>query len=398
MSLINVTNLTFAYDGSYDNIFENVSFQLDTDWKLGFVGRNGRGKTTFLKLLLGQYEYNGVILASVKMDYFPFDVMDKKQNTIDVVEQIYPAFELWRLCKELSLLEVSDEVLYRPFETLSKGEQTKVLLAVLFLKDNHFLLIDEPTNHLDMHAREVVSHYLNHKKSFIIVSHDRAFLDTCIDHVLTINKTNIEVQRGNFSTWWQNKEHRDSFELSENEKLKKDMKRLSDAARRTANWSDKTEKSKFDSDVPDRGYVGHKAAKLMKRAKSTEGRLNEAVEEKSKLLKNIETSDALKIKPILHHCNKLVEAVGLSIFYGDKMVCDSISFSVSQGQRIALQGKNGCGKTSILKMIIGEDIKYKGQLDIASGLKISYISQDTSFLKGSLTDFAMQNNIDKSLF
>ncbi|MCC5429165.1 ATP-binding cassette domain-containing protein, partial [Clostridium botulinum] len=63
MSLINVTNLTFAYEGSYDNIFENVSFQIDTDWKLGFTGRNGRGKTTFLNLLLGKYEYNGNISA-----------------------------------------------------------------------------------------------------------------------------------------------------------------------------------------------------------------------------------------------------------------------------------------------------------------------------------------------
>jgi len=71
MSLIDVTNLTFAYDGSYDNIFENVSFQIDTDWKLGFAGRNGRGKTTFLHLLLGKYEYNGSISASVNFEYFP---------------------------------------------------------------------------------------------------------------------------------------------------------------------------------------------------------------------------------------------------------------------------------------------------------------------------------------
>jgi lincosamide and streptogramin A transport system ATP-binding/permease protein len=67
MSLINVSNLTFAYEGTYDNIFENVSFHIDTDWKLGFIGRNGRGKTTFLNLLLGKYEYNGTISASVKL-------------------------------------------------------------------------------------------------------------------------------------------------------------------------------------------------------------------------------------------------------------------------------------------------------------------------------------------
>lgn len=398
MSLINVNNLTFAYDGNYDNIFENASFQIDTDWKLGFIGRNGRGKTTFLKLLFGQYEYKGNISSSVQFDYFPFEVLDKTQNTIDVAEQIYPSFESWRLYKELSLLEVSDEVLYRPFETLSNGEQTKVLLAILFLKNNNFLLIDEPTNHLDMQAREVVSNYLNHKKSFILVSHDRAFLDACIDHVITINKTNIEVQRGNFSTWWQNKEYRDSFELAEEEKLKKDIRRLSEASQRAAKWADETEKSKFGGDVPDRGYIGHKAAKMMKHAKSTEARMNKAIEEKTELLKNIEECDSLKISPISHHSNRLIEANELSIFYGNRMICENINFSISQGQRIALQGKNGCGKSSILKMIIGERIPHKGQLSKASGLIISYVSQDTSFLKGNLTDFAIQNNIDESLF
>ena len=72
MSQINVNNLTFYYEGSYDNIFENVSFQLNTDWKLGFIGRNGKGKTTFLNLLMGKYEYKGKISASVMFDYFPF--------------------------------------------------------------------------------------------------------------------------------------------------------------------------------------------------------------------------------------------------------------------------------------------------------------------------------------
>ncbi|NLX78367.1 MAG: ABC-F family ATP-binding cassette domain-containing protein, partial [Clostridiales bacterium] len=153
MSLINIQNLTFSYEGSYDNIFENVSFQIDTDWKLGFIGRNGRGKTTFLNLLMGKYEYSGTISASVDFEYFPYKVRDDSQNTIDVLGEIYPDFVYWQLQREMSLLEVDEDVLYRPFSTLSKGEQTKVLLSILFLKENSFLLIDEPTNHLDMSGR-----------------------------------------------------------------------------------------------------------------------------------------------------------------------------------------------------------------------------------------------------
>ena len=164
MSLINITNLTFSYEGSYENIFENVSFQIDTDWKLGFTGRNGRGKTTFLKLLMGKYEYSGTISASVTFDYFPFAVQAGRKNTLDILREINADFEDWELQRELSLLEVGEDVLHRPFETLSNGEQTKVLLAVLFLQDNHFLLIDEPTNHLDVNARKIVSEYLKSKK------------------------------------------------------------------------------------------------------------------------------------------------------------------------------------------------------------------------------------------
>ena len=130
MSLINVTNLTFAYDGSYENIFENVSFQLDTNWKLGFTGRNGRGKTTFLNLLLGKYEYRGSISTSVAFSYFPYHVTDQSILAIDAVEAMYPEYEYWRLAREMAKLQLDDAVLYRSYETLSNGEQTKLQLEI----------------------------------------------------------------------------------------------------------------------------------------------------------------------------------------------------------------------------------------------------------------------------
>ena len=97
MSLINVQNLTFAYDGSYENVFENVSFQLDTDWKTGLVGRNGRGKTTFLRLLTGEYEYSGKITASVEFTYFPFDVMNKERLVLEILSDVCPNSEDWEI-------------------------------------------------------------------------------------------------------------------------------------------------------------------------------------------------------------------------------------------------------------------------------------------------------------
>ena len=97
MSKIDVMDLTFAYEGSYDNIFEHVSFQLDTDWKTGFTGRNGRGKTTFLRLLQGKYPYQGRISASVEFDYFPFPVDDPWELTQDVIESLDPDLPAWKV-------------------------------------------------------------------------------------------------------------------------------------------------------------------------------------------------------------------------------------------------------------------------------------------------------------
>ena len=398
MSLISITNLTFAYDGSYDTIFDHTSFQIDTDWKLGFIGRNGRGKTTLLNLLMGKYEYRGNISASVQFDYFPYHVKDKSQFTINVVEEICTDYEYWRIAKEMSLLQVDEEVLYRPFETLSNGEQTKVLLAALFLNETHFLLIDEPTNHLDAHGRELVSRYLNQKKGFILISHDRAFLDGCIDHVLSINRANIEVQKGNYASWSVNRERQDAFELAENEKLKKEGKRLQKAAGQKARWSDKIEASKFGEPVPDRGFIGHKSAKMMKRAKTIESRQDAAIQEQKGLLKNVEATDELKMTPLTHHNHRFVSLEQVTIYYGEKKACENVSLALEQGMRVILQGGNGSGKSSILKLICGEEITHTGTIQRASGLVISYVSQDTSFLTGTLTDYAVAQKIEERLF
>lgn len=201
MSQISVNNLTFGYDGSLNNVFENVTFNIDTDWKLGLIGRNGKGKTTFLKLLLGKYEYKGTISKNVEFDYFPFEIKNKERMAIEIVNEIAPNVEDWEIIKEINLLNADAEILYRNFNLLSGGEQIKILLISLFLKGNNFLLIDEPTNHLDIETRDNLVEYLNKKKGFILVSHDRNFLDKVVDHIISINNTNIDIQKGNFSSW-----------------------------------------------------------------------------------------------------------------------------------------------------------------------------------------------------
>lgn len=418
MAQINVSNLTFCYEGSYDNIFENVSFQVDTAWKLGMIGRNGKGKTTFLNLLLGKYEYKGSIQSPLLFEYFPFAIREEWEELpgIDIIEHIYPDYELWKICRELDLLESDAELLYRKWKTLSHGERTKVMLAVLFSKESSFLLIDEPTNHLDSSARELVKEYLNQKSGFILVSHDRNLMDGCVNHVLVLERNQIIVERGNFTSWWENKQKRDQFEQAENDRLKKDIRKLQRAARQAGQWADKVESTKIgfdpvkehDRTKDTRAYIGEKSRRMQQRRKNLEYRQQNAIEQKEGLLKNIETPAELKLMPLSYHKELLIRAENVNIFYGERQVVENLNMELRQGERLLLSGRNGCGKSSVIKAVLAladkvdsqtsEAFKITGDLEIASGLKLSYISQDTSSLRGRLEEHIERLGLPESLF
>lgn len=404
MSLINIIDLSFGYDGSFEKVFENVNIQLDTAWRLGFTGRNGRGKTTLMKLLMGELEYTGKISASVDFEYFPY-TPENAYFTIDVIRESAPLAEDWEIRRELNLLEADEQLLYRPFSTLSNGEQTKALIVGMFLRENSFLLIDEPTNHLDVHAREVLAEYLKKKSGFILVSHDRAFLDSCIDHILVINKANIEVQKGNFSSWDENRRRQEQFEQTKNERLKREISQLDSAAKKAAAHSDKIAAAKIGFDpakeeksLTRRVSIAKKAGKLMNRAKSMENRIEKSIDEKSRLLQNVEEVSELKLSPLRYHSPQLIAFHNVSVSYDGEEVFRDLNFTIGQGERIALCGSNGSGKTSLIKLISGEPIEHTGSVIIGSRLKISYVSQSSDGISGTLEEYAEKYQVDESLF
>ncbi len=408
MSQILISNLSFSYTSFFDPIFTKVNLSLDTSWRLGLIGRNGKGKTTLLKLLMGELSHSGTIQAGTLFSYFPYPIEKQDEFTIDVARQIYPELEEWQLTKELNLLEVDPSAVWRSFETLSMGEQTKVMLAILFLMPQHFLLIDEPTNHLDMEARDVVAQYLKQKNGFILVSHDRYFLDQTVDHILSINNSNITLEQGNFSSWLINKQRQDQFEEKENMKLLGEIRQLDAAAKRTGMWSTKVENSKFGQGPVDRGYIGAKSAKMMKRSKAIEKRGNRATEEKSRLLNNIDRTFELQMHPVPYFKPILIRANHISFGYGDRCLVEDLSFTVEIGDKIAIVGANGSGKSTLMRLITGdlnpaeqnqdEDFWLKGNFERGSNMKISYMPQDTSYLQGDLKEFCIERQIDESLF
>ena len=188
----------------------------------------------------------------------------------------------------------------------------------------------------------------------------------------------------------------------QNNKLKKDINRLQVAAKNAAVWSDKTEKSKYNNTSSDsfidRGYIGHQSAKMMKKSKVMEKRIEKSIEEKSNLLHNIDRNDSLKIIPLESRQNPLILLNDFQIKYDDKPIFSKISFEINNHDRIAITGKNGIGKSSILKLIIGNKIQFNGYFKIINDLKISYVPQSTENLKGTLKQFSIENKIDESIF
>ena len=185
MSKIEIKNLTFGYDSQGTLLFEQANLNFDTQWKLGLIGRNGRGKTTLLNILQNKLPYQGQVIHQQEFVYFPQQTKDKERLTYYVLNDITD-FEIWEIERELQLIQTDPEV----------------LLALLFVDDTHFPLIDEPTNHLDISGRKQVAAYLKKKKQgFIVVSHDRGFIDEVVDHVLAIEKSQLELYQGNFSIY-----------------------------------------------------------------------------------------------------------------------------------------------------------------------------------------------------
>ena len=401
MSLIDISRLTFGYDCAMEPIFKNLSLQLDTRWKLGLIGRNGRGKTTFLRLLAGELPYQGRISAGVDFERFPYAIPDEQLTPEQIREELVPQAQTWQLYRELHLLGMdADGLCHRPFCTLSEGERSKVLLALLFLRENAYPLLDEPTNHLDQQARQTVAQYLQQKTGFLLVSHDRTLLDACTDHILAMQPGGLQLQRGNFSSWYENKQRQDHMELQEQEKLQREVRRLSQAAQQVSNWANQAERGKYacsNSGLrPDRGYVGHKAAKVMKRSTVIRHRRQEALEKAQSLLKHVEHVEPLKLLGEEYRSSKILELKDVTVSYTGTPVCKPVCLSLFRGERVALTGPNGCGKSSILKVAMGKDLPFSGQRFLPKDVKIAYVPQDVTHLQGSFQNLAEKQGVSET--
>ncbi len=190
------------------------------------------------------------------------------------------------------------------------------------------------------------------------------------------------------------------LEIQQNEHLKKDIKRLEKSAKQKENWSDAVEKTKNGTRNsglrPDKGRIGHKAAKMMARAKNIEARKEKEITTKSGLMKNVEVKEDLELYQLYYPHRNLITFKNVSFKY-DKEVLHDLSFELNRGDRIAISGCNGCGKSTIIKLIL-QDLEYSGTILKGSNLIISYLPQVTPKMSGSLSNYAQEHHLDLSRF
>lgn len=433
MAVIQIQDYFFAYNGNITPVFEGLNFHMDSSWRLGLVGRNGRGKTTLLRLLAGQLKGHGQIISSLPFDLFPYEVdLDRpagealidalapytqwetqmrdllSQSTPEAIRQygeIEHQYSLLDgyvirdyLAREAAMLGVPPENLDRPLSTFSPGEQTRLKLAALFLRKGHFLLIDEPTNHLDTAGRALVADYLKTKSGFLAVSHDRDLLDTVCTHILALEKQGARVVAGNYSTYRKNKRNQDELEREQNERIKADIRRLKQSAREKSDWSDRVEATKIGQGPCDRGFIGHKAAKMMKRSKAIETRIARQIKEQEALLLNVEQAAPLKLQPLPPIGPVVMRFDKVDFGYGDKPLIQQLDLMIKPGERLALTGQNGSGKTTLLKLMKGDLTPTTGNIWQPRGLILSYLPQTSAHLSGTPRELAVQTGLDLTLF
>ena len=333
-------------------LFENVSAHLRPHARVGLVGPNGTGKTTLFKMILGEESTDeGAIRKRprLRIGYLPQELETITGKTaLDAAHRDeYPEHEAKRI---LSGLGFSEADFSRPVDKLSGGYRMRVALAHLLLSNPDVLMLDEPTNHLDKPTQRWFEEFLlNSKLTLLVISHDTAFLDRIATHIWEIRDRTIQEFRGNYTKFRELRAARDA--------------QLQAAANRQAK-----EVARVQQFVDRFRYQANKARQVQSRIKQLE---------KVKLIELQRDTKRVKFKfPLPSTSGRhVLDLHSVSKRYGEKVVYQSLDFSVERGQRVALVGENGAGKSTLLKMLAGVLPPDKGTRTVGHGVSLHYFAQ-----------------------
>lgn len=407
MIVLSCNNLYKSF--GIDSILENICFTVNEGDKIGIIGINGTGKTTLMKIISGEYGYDdGDIYTSkdCEIGYLQQNTNFLSNNTIleEVLEVFKPLIDMENYLRELehkiakegskdnsSILEklmndyshtledfaskngygykseakgvlkglgFKDEDMDKPINILSGGEKTRVLLGKLLLKKPTLLLLDEPTNHLDSEAIEWLEFFLKqYKGTVMLISHDRYFLDQVVDRVFEIHNKKLKTYNGNYSKFIELSKVEKELELKKYEDQQKDLKKQEESIERLKAYG---------------------REKHLKRARSKEKALDkvdvldkpEAYRKKAKI----------QFNPSVSSGNDVLHVNDLSMAYDERVLFKGVNFDIYRGEKVALIGPNGIGKSTLFKIIMKELTPICGDFKLGTNVNVSYFHQEQKTL------------------
>jgi len=431
MELIHADNLSFKYESQVESVFERVSFRVDSRSRIGLIGNNGCGKTTLFDLIRTTLRPTAGTLVTrpdTALGYLPQEVAyDDETTAFDLLWEARPDLRDLRrrlddadpeslpyaslvaqyyerggglfeaqISRMVAGFRLDEATLAMPLHQLSGGEKTKTALARLLLTEPDCLLLDEPTNHLEIAALEWLEDYLTGVTlPFVVISHDRRFLDNCTAEIWELANGSLTVHAGNYSDFRKRKEAAFRRQQESFEQTRKTVKRLRDAATVRRQNAQKAEGFKHERAISNRGSVqkrdagsgraGPSSTSQMRSAKSVEKRIERLIESEEAKKPFLEKERKIDLGE-RSFGNRIVLTVSdLSKAFDGSVVFDSLNLTVANGARLGIIGGNGSGKTTLLRILAGAIDASSGEFHWAPQAKLGYYSQEHETLDPSRT-------------
>lgn len=412
--------------GSND-ILENVNFDIDTGEVVALVGPNGSGKTTLLNIIRGELKPtkgNVVLKNNITISFVPQEnpkndapvkeyliksnpeiyeiykaLEQTRNNPVDYANNVNKYYEIGgyeledKLIKTVNRFNFDPNDLTKSYNIFSEGQKRLWTILRSLLEEPELLLLDEPTNHLDIEMclklEKIINYSKTEGKAVLMVSHDRVLLDRIVDRTYYLRRGEVISVAGGYS---QMLEHLNQSFIARQKKAKeiqKKINQLENEITQRINWAGQKESEKRIADkVQNKGFIGHKSAKLAKRAKVVEKRANEMLNELKETRPFVEKALSIEV-PKYNVDNKgVTEAKEISFGFPDKEIFTKVNLSFTTKDRIGIIGKNGSGKTTLMRCLIGELKPDEGIIRKNKGVRCRYIPQNVQklFKKGTLLD------------
>lgn len=425
--LIKTLHVRYRYEGQTDNLFDDINCEIDQHSKIGLIGENGCGKTTFLRLLSHELTPDGGQIIQ-KRDGITFGVLPQEigfYSQLNIIDEIKSALhEIYAIKAKIENLEqtlaiepdnatllveygelqekfdklggytienrietvlsglgFSKQDWLLPCSHLSSGQKSRVALARLLILQPEVLFLDEPTNHLDIPALEWLENFLSkYTQAFVVISHDRFFLDQVVEKIWEIKNRQLINYSGNYSHYIYEHDLKQRQELEEFERKTKEVKRLQRAIKiqsTKANRIGSKPRNRSNYDPKAKAFYAGKAAKVERQASVMKQRIEKIGQiEKPHLMQERHIDFRIDVPGSQFVCT----GQHLSKAYQRKKLFHDLNFSIRAGQRIALMGPNGCGKTTLLKIILKQEKADSGEILLGQNLTIGYSSQELTHL------------------